>query len=222
MSSSRYSRQESLVPMERLNNCNVTVVGVGAVGRQVALQLAAMGVKNLELIDHDHVEESNLASQGYYESDLGKPKVEATGQICQQINSSINIVANHSRFRKSKGAGNVVFCCVDKISTRKTMWDSLKGSVDFWVDGRMAGETLRVISSSPKTDPESEKGYDDSLFDQEDAHRGSCTAKTTIYCANIAAGKMVSRFALWLRNIPAENDIMLNLVSDELTIPRDN
>ena len=37
-----------------------TVVGVGAIGRQVALQLAAIGIPKLQLIDHDTVEPVNL------------------------------------------------------------------------------------------------------------------------------------------------------------------
>ncbi len=60
----RYSRQRDIVPPDRLAACKVTVVGVGAVGRQVALQLSAMGVSWLQLVDFDIVESSDLASQG--------------------------------------------------------------------------------------------------------------------------------------------------------------
>lgn len=66
----RYSRQQDIVPAERLSFCRATLIGVGAIGRQVALQLAAMGVPHLQLIDFDRVEEANLASQGFLESDL--------------------------------------------------------------------------------------------------------------------------------------------------------
>ena len=58
---------------------------VGAIGRQVALQVAAMGVPWLQLIDFDLVEPSNLASQGYLEEDLTKPKVEATGELLRRL-----------------------------------------------------------------------------------------------------------------------------------------
>jgi molybdopterin/thiamine biosynthesis adenylyltransferase len=46
-------RQRDIVPPEQLANCRATVIGVGAVGRQVALQLAAMGVPWIQLIDFD-------------------------------------------------------------------------------------------------------------------------------------------------------------------------
>ena len=85
----RYSRQKDLVPPDRLAVCKATVVGVGAIGRQVALQLASMGITWLELVDFDLVEPSNLASQGYLEEDLGKLKVEATAQLCRRINGKL-------------------------------------------------------------------------------------------------------------------------------------
>src|SRR6266478_3979455 len=58
-------RQRSIVPPERLAACHALVIGVGAIGRQVALQLAALGIPLLLLYDHDTVAEENLAPQGY-------------------------------------------------------------------------------------------------------------------------------------------------------------
>ena len=49
----RYSRQHDIVPPDRLAECKATVIGVGAIGRQVALQLAAMGIPWLQLVDFD-------------------------------------------------------------------------------------------------------------------------------------------------------------------------
>ena len=69
-------RQRSVVPPERLAACHALVVGVGAVGRQVALQLAAVGVPRLTLFDDDRVAVENLAPQGYWVEDLGLPKVQ--------------------------------------------------------------------------------------------------------------------------------------------------
>lgn len=217
MSDERYSRQKDLIPEEELNKHKVTVIGVGAIGRQVALQLAAMGVKSLQLIDFDHVEESNIASQGYYESDLGTPKVIATGSACLNINKDISMQQIYSRYKRSEKTGNIIFCCVDKIDIRKMIWENIGHKADLFVDGRMSGEVLRVISALA-SDPKSTEYYPTTLFASENAYRGQCTAKSTIYCANIAAGRMVSRFAMWLREVPIAYDIILNLLSDEITI----
>ena len=70
-------RQRELVPPERLGRCHAVVVGVGAVGRQVALQLAATGIPTMTLYDPDTVGVENLAVQGFWESDVDDPKVDA-------------------------------------------------------------------------------------------------------------------------------------------------
>jgi len=39
--------------MERLHTCKATVIGVGAIGRQVALQLTSIGIRWLQIVDFD-------------------------------------------------------------------------------------------------------------------------------------------------------------------------
>src|SRR4051812_25769539 len=77
-SNDRFIRQRELVPMERLADLTVTVIGVGAIGRQVALQLAAIGIRKLQLVDLDRVDNTNITTQGYLQSDVGLLKVYAT------------------------------------------------------------------------------------------------------------------------------------------------
>jgi sulfur carrier protein ThiS adenylyltransferase len=67
----RFQRQEDLVPRERLGQVKVTVIGVGAIGRQVALQLASIGVRRLQLVDFDAVDLTNVTTQGYLAEDVG-------------------------------------------------------------------------------------------------------------------------------------------------------
>jgi len=213
-SNERYSRQQDVVPPGRLAACRATVVGVGAIGRQVALQLAAMGIPWLQLVDFDVVEESNLASQGYLDDELDRPKVEATADLCQQINHRLEVHEVQDRFKRSLVVGNALFCCVDRIDTRRLVWDGVKDRVDFFADGRMTAEVLRVLTAC---DPASRDHYPTTLFTQEEAYQGACTARTTIYCANVAAGLMLSQFAKWLRHLPIDPDMCLNLLTTELT-----
>ena len=211
----RYSRQRDIVPPDRLAKCKATVIGVGAIGRQAALQLAAMGVSWLQLIDFDRVEESNLASQGYLEDDLGRMKVDATADLCQQINHRLEVHVVPERFRRSMEVGNVVFSCVDKIDTRRLIWEALKDKVSFLADGRMSAEVLRVLVAC---DPPSREHYPLTLFTAEEAYAGACTAKSTIYCANVAAGLMLAQFTKWLRRLTVEPDLSLNLLADEMSV----
>jgi len=211
----RYSRQRGIVPPDRLAACRATVIGVGAIGRQVALQLTAMGMPWLQLVDHDMVEESNLASQGYLEADLGRLKVEATGELCHRINSGLELHVAPHRFRRSMQVGNVVFCAVDSIDTRRLIWNAVHDRVEFFCDGRMAAEVLRVLVAC---DAVSRAHYPTTLFAPEEAYVGTCTAKTTIYCANVAAGLMLAQFTKWLRRLPVEVDVQVDLLGTELSV----
>src|SRR4051812_2050179 len=76
-SGDRAVRQRDLVPPAALAAYHVLVVGVGAVGRQVALQLAALGADAMTIVDDDTVAVENLAVQGYSPAEIGLPKVEA-------------------------------------------------------------------------------------------------------------------------------------------------
>jgi sulfur carrier protein ThiS adenylyltransferase len=211
----RFSRQRDIVPGDRIAECKATVIGVGSIGRQVALQLTAMGIPWLQLIDFDKVEWSNLASQGYLEGDMGKPKVNATLELCWRLNCTGQIHVVPERFRRSMEIGNIVFCCVDTIDARRLIWESVKDRVSFFADGRMSAEVLRILTAH---DSESRKHYPTTLFNADEAFVGPCTARTTIYSANIAAGLMLAQFTKCLRQLPIDCDIQLNLLASELSV----
>lgn len=207
-------RQRDIVPPEALARCRATVVGVGAVGRQIALQLAAMGIPWLQLIDDDSVEEVNLAPQGYLGDDLGRPKVHATADLCQQINHRLEVNEVQGRFRRSLSIGNILFNCVDSIDTRRLIWEAVQDSVEFYADARMNAEVVRVLVAA---DTASRAHYPQTLFSADDAFAGSCTAKSTIFTANIAAGLVLEQFSRWLRSMPLDADIQLNLLASEIS-----
>lgn len=62
--------------MEKLAAASVHVCGVGALGSNIAVNLARMGVGNLTLIDRDRVEEHNIGTQTYSLDDVGGLKSE--------------------------------------------------------------------------------------------------------------------------------------------------
>ena len=210
----RFERQAELVPQERLAELRATVVGVGAIGRQVALQLAAIGISKLQLIDFDRVESTNIVTQGYFTDDLGLTKVEATMISAQCISPQLEVETICDRFRPKQNHGECVFCCVDSISARQVIWRSVGENCRFWADGRMLGEVIRVLAVA---DERGQMHYPTTLFEQSEAQAGRCTARSTIYAANIAAGMMLHQFARWLRGVPVETDLTLNLLAAELT-----
>ena len=211
----RTERFKDLLPVDRLRAAQCSVIGVGAIGRQVALQLAAMGVGRLHLVDFDVVEEINLGPQGYLAEDVGQRKVEATASLARRLNPELLVDACAERFAKSMGLAPIVFCCVDSIQTRRTVFEAVKDRSECFVDGRMAAEVLRVITAY---DAVTRHRYSATLFDPSQAHRDGCTARSTVYCANIAAGVMLGQFTKWLRQLKPDFDITFNIFSAELSV----
>jgi sulfur carrier protein ThiS adenylyltransferase len=215
LTADRFLRQRDLVSTESLARTPATIIGIGAIGRQVSIQLAALGVKHLQLIDFDEVELHNVTNQGYREQDIGKPKVDSTASAISEIDASIKIEPIQDRFRIRQSLSEVVFCCVDSIASRTAIWKHLQTRTSFWADGRMLGEVMRILTAS---DSKSRVSYGRTLFFPSEAQAGSCTTRSTIYTANIAAALMVHQFTRWIRKLPVDCDVSFNLLSSELSV----
>ena len=121
ISSDRIERQQDLVPAAKLAEQRVTVVGVGAIGRQVALQLAAIGVRRMQLVDFDRVDATNVTTQGYFQADIGQPKVQAMAAAIARLDPTIEVDLVDDRYRPSLDLGSALFCCVDSIEARSAI-----------------------------------------------------------------------------------------------------
>jgi len=214
-SDGRFARHAALVPQQVLTPLDVTLIGVGAIGRQVALQLAALGVRRLKLVDFDVVELTNVTTQGYLAAEVGLSKVDATASALRQIDPILKLSVIADRFRSHLAVGDVVFCCVDSISARAAIWRSVSNRCHCWIDGRMLGEVMRILAAA---DDASRRHYATTLFPQAEAQAGFCTARGAIYTAAIAAGLMVHQFTRWLRKLPLDADLSVNLLASELAV----
>ncbi|ATR79832.1 HesA/MoeB/ThiF family protein [Moraxella osloensis] len=86
-----YSTSEVLKKITDLSNKKVMIIGLGAVGSFVALQLAQLGVEKFIFVDKDIVDESNLHRQYYFEDQIGKQKAQVLKDEIQSINSNCDI-----------------------------------------------------------------------------------------------------------------------------------
>ncbi len=152
---------------------------------------------------------------GFLPASTWSSKKFATAEFCREINHDLQVEIVLDKFKRSTAVGSCVFCCVDSIVARKHIWDAVKDKVNFFVDGRMSAEVLRIISAC---DEPSREHYPQTLFAAQEAHTGPCTAKTTIYCANIAAGFMLAQFTKYLRLLPVDSDIQINLLASEVNV----
>jgi molybdopterin-synthase adenylyltransferase len=211
----RFARQQELVPAERLAPLLVTVIGIGSIGRQVAHTLAAIGARRMQLVDFDHVEDTNRTTQGFWAEDVGQLKVLATARDIARLDPSIELEQVEDRYRPKLEVGDAVFCCVDSIETRGAIWRSVGQRTRFWADGRMLADTIRVLVAA---DEVGRQHYPTTLFPESEAHAGRCTAMNTFDSAQIAAGMMIHQFRRWLRDMPVDSDTSFNVLASELVV----
>lgn len=209
----RNDRQADIFPEAELLTAAVSVIGVGAIGRQVAMQLAAVGVPRMQLIDFDTVEDVNLGPQGWNAADVGKAKVDACAAQCKLINPDVAIDIVNGRYSAALELNPIILVCVDSIDVRRLIWEHLpERTWELFIDGRMAVRTIRVVTATP----EAKDHYPDSLFRADEAVPMACTAKATVFTSNMAAGMMVNQFAKYLQGLPSDHDTVCNLLSMEM------
>ena len=222
----RNERQLDIIDQNAITNARVAVVGVGAIGRQVAVMLATMGVGTIEMLDGDQVDIENLGCQGHLEAHIGKNKAVATAEAILGINKAVSCIATPQMFEGPQLNVNgldAVFSCVDQMDARKNLFAAWEGAnCKLFVDGRMNAMTCRAISAA-KDSPETIAYYLSTLFEQINQTHVPCTAKATFYNASIAAGLMVAMFVnrMFLKMKNPEKDVLLNIPAFMLSVDCD-
>lgn len=126
MEESRYSRQKHCVPGFRqsaLSSATVLIVGMGGLGCNVSMTLAAAGLGTLVLCDHDTVSLSNLNRQLLYsETDLGEKKVYLAEERLRELNPDPDYIALDGRFHENMLPASVrpqlIMDCLDNLASR--------------------------------------------------------------------------------------------------------
>lgn len=123
----RYSRQLRLqnvgiAGQEKLKHAHVVIIGMGGLGCPAASYLAAAGVGTLSVIDHDHIEASNLQRQLLYrDADIGQSKAEVAARELRLINPHINVApypVQQHQVTELIASADVVLDCCDNFDSR--------------------------------------------------------------------------------------------------------
>lgn len=93
------SEKEAEKAQERLQKVRVGIIGCGAVGGDIAIQLASAGVRNFVLMDYDTVNESDCSRHLYYNiKDIGRKKVEVLSDYLKCIDEKICTFISYQAF----------------------------------------------------------------------------------------------------------------------------
>lgn len=131
----RYGRQMIIpdfgLPAQlRLRNAKVLVVGAGGLGCPAVQYLAAAGVGQISILDHDVVEPSNLARQILHrDATVGMHKAVSAAQAAKQINPHITAVPLSEAIsavnaRQVMRGQDLVLDCTDNPLTRYLISDA--------------------------------------------------------------------------------------------------
>lgn len=125
----RYSRHILLPEIdvqgqEKLLSAKVLIIGMGGLGSPAALYLAASGVGEITIADHDTVELNNLQRQiAHDEQGIGHSKVSSCHHRMKKINShiiinQINAQLSGEQLASQVAAADIVVDCTDNLTTR--------------------------------------------------------------------------------------------------------
>lgn len=126
---------------EKVQAARVMVVGAGALGNEVAKNLALMGVGNLYIVDFDSIEAANLSrSVLFRERDNGRPKAEIAAARIHELNPDVNVQYQHGDITTQIGMGvfrrmDVVVGCLDNREARLAVNRYCNAVGVPWVDG---------------------------------------------------------------------------------------
>jgi molybdopterin/thiamine biosynthesis adenylyltransferase len=125
----RYSRhillnEIGIEGQQRLLEAKVLIIGLGGLGSPAALYLAASGVGQLTLCDHDTVDFSNLQRQIIHRtSTVNQPKVTSAQAALHDVNPEVECIAlavraDAAQLLELVGKADVVLDCSDNFATR--------------------------------------------------------------------------------------------------------
>ena len=184
-------RQLDIIPPEVLGE-QVTIIGAGAIGGWTTLCLAKMGISNITVFDSDIVTAENMNSQFFRTRDIGVPKVVALKELVEDF-TGVRIEAHNRLYTGERAFPGIVISAVDSMAVRSQIWASHKGigaRTRAIIDPRMGAMTALMYTVRPMIEADA-KWYEKTLYSDIDATQERCTAKATVFCANLLAGMVV-------------------------------
>tara|TARA_B110000090_G_C13208753_1_gene379925 strand:- start:265 stop:690 length:426 start_codon:yes stop_codon:yes gene_type:complete len=113
---------------ERLQKSKILIVGAGGIGCEILKNMALMGFQNIEIIDLDTIDVSNLNRQFLFRSEhVGHPKATIAAEAAMRFNPDCKILPHYGNVKDGKFNVSYIkgFHCVlnalDNIEARRHM-----------------------------------------------------------------------------------------------------
>lgn len=171
MNTSRHSHIFNYMSQEEHK---IHIIGCGAVGSKVAIELTRLGCNNFVLWDEDIVSDVNLTNQSFFHKQIGSKKTEALASQMLAINPNIKVeqkgffteeTADYINYSKC-----VVFSLPDTMKVRKLVFDKVKLNYCCirLIETRIGLWDFMIYSINPMNSLEVSK-YEETLYSDEEA-----------------------------------------------------
>jgi len=190
----------------------VDVIGCGATGSKIVMDLAKLGIENIHVWDFDIIEEHNIANQIFGNLDIGKTKVEAIKEVVKNTTGT-DITIHNERVDGKQEFGEVVFLLTDTMSSRKEIWSKglkFKLKTALLIETRMGIDEGRVYSLNPSKLSHI-KEWEKTLYSDVEAETSACGASISVGpTAEIVAGLAVWQLIRWFSIEQGNDDVLDN------------
>lgn len=142
----------------RIRDSSVFIAGAGAIGNEVAKNLAMLGVKRIVIADYDVVELSNVSRMFFFEeTNLGEPKAEVLARGIAEKYSFVETLAYTGAIEDiplgTYLESDVIVSGLDNIASRIYLASIARRYLIPMVDGGMSGYQTRVQVYIPPDSP---------------------------------------------------------------------
>ncbi len=189
-----------------------TVIGLGGVGRNVAVQLASLGVRRLQLVGGGIVARTTHAAQGYVHEDIGRPKIFAAADRCHQIRPGLEVITVARRSERDLDLGGAVFLCPGSEDDLRAVGQAIGKACWFCERCVVIGVTVHIDTA---WDRRTLAGWSEHVF-KTDLPRGLAAAVAPT--AAIAAGLVVAEFVRFAAGHRPNRSIRLDMAYHRLRI----
>jgi hypothetical protein len=146
----------------------ILIIGAGGIGSFLLPLLDKVELYNISVADPDKVEKKNLPYQNFSAEDVGENKASVMGNRYRSVmgGSQYPILSE-----KQMQGYDLVICCVDNLSVRRTLYNTTVK----WLDLRAQGRNAALVShkADPKMYDMLLAGKDGSFSCQGDSWDGS-------------------------------------------------
>lgn len=192
--SHRFKNQYDIFDPSDFADKSILIVWAWGVGSTTAYALAQLGISNITVIDFDEVEDHNIATQFYKESQLWVPKVIALQQSIKEFTGTEISIFNEKFKPEHLKDIDIVIMGADSMDVRKQIAESCTTRQSRMIDIRMGGNVFEIYSYIPVYELEL---YMETWFPSSEASPTRCTEKAVNYnCLAIAS--FLTRIVKWL------------------------